>query len=384
MYSFAQMRVAELDGIRGLAILLVLVTHFCLFQPQGRLEQAVRAALGMGWSGVDLFFVLSGFLITGILLRTRHLPTYFRTFYLRRSLRIFPLYYAALAVFFVVVPAIPLARGVFQGAQAGDAFWYFSYLSNWWLANHSGHELAHFWSLAIEEQFYLLWPAVVFLVPARKMPVVCVGFALGSYVARNVAAAWGLTDFALYMPTIFRMEGLAVGSLIACAPDRAMLVRLSRPVLFISGTFMIVLVATQGGWALSPVMLQVAPLVLALFFGACLVNSVPPFCNDPQCWQRRLLRLTFLADIGKYSYGLYVIHFPVACLLTPKLMALWRDMPSEINLLLPAVELLIGGAISYVIARVSWAVLEGPMLRVKERFEYARLAPASGAPGTSY
>jgi peptidoglycan/LPS O-acetylase OafA/YrhL len=160
----------RLDGVRGIAILLVLVYHLTLYggmAPNGpfldRLWRTWTLPLGLG---VDLFFVLSGFLITGILLDTKDGPDYFRNFYARRFLRIFPLYYATLAATFLLIPAVRL-----------DAVWYWTYLINYRFADVGWPRVAylgHFWTLAVEEQFYLVWPALVFFVPRRVLPWLCV------------------------------------------------------------------------------------------------------------------------------------------------------------------------------------------------------------------
>src|SRR6266849_4754306 len=179
-------RVVELDGIRGIAILLVLALHFGLpVCPPGILHDI----LGMGWAGVDLFFVLSGFLITGILLDSKGKPDYFRRFYLRRVFRILPIYYAYLIVFFHVVPVIAHATGrlaTFEYGR-GDEVWYWIYLSNWRHAVNQNPHLRHFWSLSIEEQFYIVWPLVVYLMPARILKYVCVAIAISSTLLRFVA-----------------------------------------------------------------------------------------------------------------------------------------------------------------------------------------------------
>ena len=151
-------RIKELDGVRGIAILLVLLHHF---EPPAGLPTAIVAGAYLGWSGVDLIFVLSGFLITGILLDTRDSPNYFTTFYARRALRILPLYFLTTLIYFRLEPN-PLER------------WFWSHLSNWKSAfGQDVPALSHFWSLAVEEQFYLVWPLVVILSPKRAMPRVC-------------------------------------------------------------------------------------------------------------------------------------------------------------------------------------------------------------------
>ena len=162
-------RMPVLDGIRGIAILLVMSFHFWIVGIAGGSrpwERVYGDVAGMGWIGVDLFFVLSGFLITGILYDSRNAIHYFRVFYGRRTLRIFPLYYGALACFFLIGPFVlaHLHVSTLAGMQSAAAAKFFSwtYLLNWYEGSMGwdavAHPLQHFWSLGIEEQFYLLCP----------------------------------------------------------------------------------------------------------------------------------------------------------------------------------------------------------------------------------
>ena len=209
-------RVPELDGIRGIAILLVLATHFG-YPAAG--PGLFRNMLSLGWVGVDLFFVLSGFLITGILLATKGRANYFQRFYLRRLFRILPIYYAFLILIFHGLPF--LGRSV---TGAGEA-WYWLYIANW--RNGSSPYLQHFWSLAIEEQFYLGWPLLVHLCSRRSSKLVCVSIVLLSPVVRFLAFQMGVSPFTVYEVTPLRLDGLAFGALLALA-DGAELRRARR------------------------------------------------------------------------------------------------------------------------------------------------------------
>ena len=220
-------RVPVLDGIRGIAILLVMMFHFWavgtarLSYP---LERAYSSIAGMGWIGVDLFFVLSGFLITGILFDLRRNPDYFRIFYGRRIVRIFPLYYAALTVFFLVVPMLlthlhhQRAFDVETGTAGKLLAW--TYLLNWYEGLKGfqiiPHPLQHFWSLAIEEQFYLVWPFLVLKLARRRLIQVCFGLmALG--LTLKAVMYWIHLPIAAYTWTICRADSLAAGAIVALA-----------------------------------------------------------------------------------------------------------------------------------------------------------------------
>ena len=174
--AVSAVHLSGLDGLRGLAIALVLVHSLTMFvHPVSAGGQLYHAALAFGWSGVQLFFVLSGFLITGILLDTRPTPHYFRNFYIRRALRIFPLYYVTLAVAFIVLPALDRMPQVYAGDYPHQAFLWL-YLSNW--RHDIGGGFSHYWSLALEEQFYLVWPLVVFFCSRPTLLKICIGLSV--------------------------------------------------------------------------------------------------------------------------------------------------------------------------------------------------------------
>src|SRR5690625_4685275 len=155
--------VKELDGVRGVAILLVILFH-CFPSP----------LTGLGWIGVDLFFVLSGFLITGILIDSKGNKRYYSNFIGRRILRIFPLYYLVLFIMLFLLPLI--GRGFSSGSNYSFYLrhqgWFWSYLQNWLFSFHGFPKnliLSHFWSLGVEEQFYLVWPFLVLLLPKKLL-----------------------------------------------------------------------------------------------------------------------------------------------------------------------------------------------------------------------
>src|SRR5436190_14494061 len=151
--------IPALDGIRGLAILMVMLFHYSPeLDRSNPIERVAGSFCGYGWTGVDLFFVLSGFLITGILLESRAAGNYFSSFYMRRVLRIFPAYYLSLGLMFLVVPKID-SGGLRLLPSAHDRWMYVFYAQNWvGIFHYPGQMIVTpYWSLAVEEQFYLVW-----------------------------------------------------------------------------------------------------------------------------------------------------------------------------------------------------------------------------------
>src|SRR6516162_4399451 len=155
---------------------MALVFHFVAqMLPTNWVERTIVGVTKYGLFGVDLFFVLSGFLITGILYDARNEPHYFRNFYMRRLLRIFPLYYGVLALVFFVAPLIPLLRGATLNYLVERQAWAWLYAVNIHVAMHGDWSLSyinHFWSLAVEEHFYFFWPLVVFLLAHRPRALI--------------------------------------------------------------------------------------------------------------------------------------------------------------------------------------------------------------------
>lgn len=154
-----------LDGIRGLAIILVMLYHFSIpFQLSGHLnfiDGLVGTFLQVGWVGVDLFFALSGFLITGILYDTAGKANYLKNFFVRRFLRIFPLYYLMLFMLIIIIPNFIPSLASKTDQMVDNQVWFWSYLINWrisYLGTFEGIQGGYMWSLALEEQFYLIWP----------------------------------------------------------------------------------------------------------------------------------------------------------------------------------------------------------------------------------
>src|SRR5215469_7550470 len=193
--------VPALDGIRGLAVLFVIAFHSrAPFLNTSEIPFSLFQFLGLGWSGVDLFFVLSGFLITGILLDTRRAPGYFRVFYARRALRIFPLYFAYLLLILVVLQGIFVVFVRTNPWQHVNPLLYLTYSMNW-VSGLDDQWLGHLWSLAVEEQFYLIWPAAVWFCSRRSLPWVCIAMATAALAFRIWPQAIGQAPDQVYFLT---------------------------------------------------------------------------------------------------------------------------------------------------------------------------------------
>ncbi len=349
-------RIPELDGIRGVAVLLVLIVHFAIFTATSGIDRFIPTFVGLGATGVDLFFVLSGFLITGILIRSKTSPGYFTHFYGRRVVRIFPLYYAYLVIYFCFVNRTSLPQ-----------LHYWLYLSNWKTAFGKDFvPLAHFWSLSIEEQFYLVWPMIVYLVPAWMLPRACVILALSSTLVRLPFVVNSPANV-LYQLTIFRLDGLGVGALIAaCMANNSIPAvveswagRLAGFFLSFATLLQLTLTTNAAASILKSALRSFEiferasfPLLISLGFGALLIN-----CIRKDGVASFVMRFGWLRSFGKYSYGIYVLHFPITMLFKPRL-----GVASLV------VTEIVGIGLSYCAALVSWNLLEKHCLKMKRYF----------------
>jgi peptidoglycan/LPS O-acetylase OafA/YrhL len=216
--------VPSLDGVRGIAILLVLAHHFGVpadlpHRSASVFTQWIERLLYVGWAGVDLFFVLSGFLITSILLVSKNAPEYFRRFYSRRILRIFPLYYFTLILGLVVLPRLLTYQnvGLLRDVTSGQA-WLWTYTLNIGLALGwvTGPAIfGHYWTLAVEEQYYLIWPWVVKVASSRTILILSGLMLFAALVLRII---WFDSEFGwagAYRFTLTRADSLALGGAIA-------------------------------------------------------------------------------------------------------------------------------------------------------------------------
>src|SRR6266566_3453709 len=254
--SLERGHILALDGLRGIAILLVVASHFVSnlhLSAEGPAWILVAVAHA-GWTGVDLFFVLSGFLITGILADARGSPSYFKAFYARRALRILPAYYGFLFVIFVVLPLLNLGAGANYMLARQHQGWYWLHLTNVMMAigeipGRGPYPNTLFWSLAVEEQFYFIWPAVVALCSPGTLRKVCVGGIIVCIVLRIVGALDGVSGLALSVIPITRGDTLFVGGLLAIEYRRQGLERyagVAKIAALVAVLVLVALMATYG------------------------------------------------------------------------------------------------------------------------------------------
>lgn len=364
-----------LDGLRGIAIILVLLHHLTIYRPTRGIDEWIATVPLIGWSGVDLFFVLSGFLITGILIDARGSRRYFSSFYARRTLRIFPLYYLVVFVALLLVPLSQTLHRVLVGPYPDPPhapYWF--YYTNFSIAErglvHGWLDIA--WSLAIEEQFYIVWAVLVAITAPRLLGPICALIVIASPIARMVAWDRAMDPTAIYVLTWFRLDGLATGALLAWLLRREWLARLGRvaPWAALAGLAGIGYIIWQNGdaWWWHRRM-QVAGFSLMAFTGgAMLVAAVG---RGDGSWWSRALSAGWLRAFGKYSYSLYLFHLPVMrgireWVFDPADYAMLAGWPWVGQLLFYAVATAPAFALSW----LSWRAFEAPILKLKAKFPY--------------
>jgi peptidoglycan/LPS O-acetylase OafA/YrhL len=374
----------RLDGLRGIAILLVVFHHGGLRLPlsEGPALHLYATAVELGFVGVDLFFVLSGYLITGILLRTKDAPDYYRTFYVRRTLRIFPVYYLWLVFMLLVIPQLEFFAkfGYFQHAARFEPTWYWLYLSNVKAAldgvwQHSLLSLT--WSLAIEEQFYLVWPFVVRRLSREGLRRACLACLVLAPALRTGLVLADVNPLASVALTPCRIDTLAAGALLAVMSadptGRARCLAVARRALPLGALALVVLVGVRQ-WGVGVRAIE-SPLVhdpwiqtlgYSLFAGTFAALLASTVLGDPG--GRGLLASRGLRVFGRTSYAMYLTHTFVGGML---LLYVFNplDHPGWGGALLSyAIEL--AGMLAF--AGASWLRLETHVERLKGRWRYAR------------
>lgn len=367
-----------LDGLRGLAIIAVVWHNSALtghWEIHGVLGKALNLFANLGWLGVQLFFVLSGFLITGILLDQKGTQHQFRNFYMRRMLRIFPLYYAVLIIAFVLVPLWGVTP-IWSVPNKSQEIWYWTYLVNWIIpVVGSGGGLSHFWSLAVEEQFYLLWPLAVISLSRERLALLCAALVISAIVVRAALIYYDpeFARWAAYEFTVARWDALAIGALLAAAVRyRAWLELVAKHCAWlIAATLLYILGYTALNHNFGPVEPGIGAVnqtVVALLFAGALFFGVARTERPAVASWQGLLRNAALRNIGKYSYAIYIFHFPIVVELAPfwdRHAGQWQHASPTLATL---TRVLLVALMAYAMAWCSWRLLEQPCLRLKRFF----------------
>jgi peptidoglycan/LPS O-acetylase OafA/YrhL len=366
-----------LDGVRGVAIFFVVVHMLSLLvAPPDWPGRLLSSFFSYGWMGVQLFFALSGFLITGILLDTRDAPNHLSTFYARRFLRIFPLYYGTLFVAFVVLPVLGAAPAAIEHDRPHQ-IWLWTYLSNWVSTTGFGSEgFHHFWSLCVEEQFYIVWPFALLSLGPRGCLRLCLAVAVAALGTRVALLAAGATSSTVYPLTVTRMDALALGGAAAAAlripevgarlTSRPRRLWAAAPVALAAG-------ALFGGYDLHT--FAASGIGYSFLAVACALFVLAAATSDLRPGARSLLRAAPLRALGKYSYAIYVLHKPLHDFVgKPALARLGLDASRSTPV--AAVYVAAGMTASFAVGYASYHLYEKHFLRLKGRF-VPRLAPVN-------
>lgn len=368
-------RLPALDGIRALAITLVFCDHYGGGAHGGGVLRALNNLREHGWVGVDLFFVLSGFLITGILYDTRSDSRFFLRFYARRSLRILPVFYI---VFVLLLLLTPVFHYEWHWMQLTFVFYIGNFFANyhWELyslvsPNHfyATVNIAHFWSLCVEEQFYLLWPIAVWLIRDRvrliwtasgiSLLALALRLAMLAHFSLTVSETW-------IMRTLpFRMDSLLIGAIMALvlrgpAADRWQ--RSAKWLFGVSAAAVLAIFVFSPAYD-SPLLLSIGLTFVALASAGLIATTLRP--GSPTF---NLFHLKPLRVLGKYSYGFYVYHVLFRWA--------WIDFFLHLNKHLHSlalsglIEISLTFATVFLVSKLSYDLIEVRFLRLKRYFQY--------------
>lgn len=368
-----------LDGLRAVAILWVMFGHISSslnWPADNIILKPLNLLANMGWVGVQLFFVISGFLITQILIKDRGKPNYLKYFYMRRSLRIFPIYFLTLIFFFII---IPMSVGVpdWLGKSVDNQMWYWLYLQNWIRPFEHQGALAPLWSLAIEEQFYLVWPLLVLLLSNRWLKVLCLLMIISApiirtYLFHNMPLYFDIENIgkaSAYNFTIARWDAIAIGSLLALLvkeQQTQLLLKLNKPALTVGGLVVAGQIVILSNFAaVEPGIGMLNQTTSAIMFGLLVILVST---SNENSFLIKTLEFKPIKSIGKVSYAMYLFHLP----LTVVIFDYWRPLFTDLSALttmavvLSVYAVIVG--LTYLLAQVSWHLFEHPILRYKDKF----------------
>jgi peptidoglycan/LPS O-acetylase OafA/YrhL len=357
-------RIIELDGLRGIAILLIFFYHSRHFLEVLDFEGAniLNSILQTMWIGVDVFFVLSGFLITRILLLTKNKKSYFKNFYIRRTLRIFPPYFLLLSVSLVIGKLLDLGSWPDFKWHYEHQIWYWTYMANW-KQIALGHSQSirlfiHLWSLAIEEQFYLIWPLIIYFLSEKKMLKIFMGLITMSFFYRFYYHFQSSSTYATYINTFARFDTFVFGALLAFSFTRGEKIFLrGKYIIFIAALISLLFLLLQGSSYYPAFSNSLGLLLIALI----------PFLLIYYCLKgSKHISFTFrnqlLVSLGKYSYAFYLFHWPIMRLMQYYKLSFGDGFVDYLLLTLFSFIL------SFIFSLLSWGFVERPFLKMKQYY----------------
>jgi peptidoglycan/LPS O-acetylase OafA/YrhL len=359
-------RIAELDGLRGIAILLVVSFHYInnqLVDSENRIGKYLAKATGFGWVGVDLFFVLSGFLIGSILIANKRKENYFKTFYIRRLVRIVPNYFLLLICFYIIWHLSWFAKNYFLTIHNDIPLWsYFAMVHNFYMAhfNSLGNDaLSVTWSIGIEEQFYLIFPFLVFFVKDRWLPWLLGALIILSILVRAQFDHW----IPRYVLLPARLDGLAMGFLIAYFNYHGHLSaykdKLMKwlPVVLVTD----ILICGFFYWKYDDLGV-VKHTLFSIVFSILIIIAL----IKPDGWYGSVLRNKALVWIGTISYSLYLFHYLI--------LGIAHHINGQMNIGIHNPKDILISILAFICSiLLSWAIykkLEQPMVKLGKRFSY--------------
>lgn len=362
--------IKPLDGLRASAILLVLVWHYFACQINENLfngsAKYLKLATSWTWSGVDLFFVLSGFLIGRILIHYKGSPNYFKTFYIRRIFRIFPPYYLTLIVFAIIVILGLSIKMLWLSKDIYPFYAYFLYIQNFWMhTDHGAMWLGVTWSLAIEEQFYCILPLLIFVVDLKSLPK----FLIGGIILAPIFRLF-IPDLGAYVLLPARMDSLLIGVLIAyyylngslqkTFENRgALLFKMLVAFIFLLLCSLILFMKGIGKEGIGGVFTHTA---LACIYGTLLIMVL---VNNHSLLSK-VLSNKLLLFISKISYVIYLTHQIFNGLLHQFIL----NQSPQINNMNDVIVTICAFFVTIGFSTISFYTFEKPIIRLGEKYKY--------------
>jgi len=371
-------RIPELDGLRGIAILLVLIWHYVIDIKHpyfSDMHQNFQIFWSFSWTGVDLFFVLSGFLIGGILIDHKGSLNYFQTFYIRRICRIFPLYFFWLFLFVVIVFSFPNWVKNFPNHKLFNDYvplWsYFIYIQNFFygLSTQEGpYWLGITWSLAVEEHFYLILPTMIYFLPRKRLPHVLWALVILSPLVRALLFQHPPKG----MMTFFLMPGRmdcfflgVIGAILYRNHNYMTIISKNLHWIYVGTTIILIQLISMCYRNVSMVSWDMASYgftLVSFFYWGLLMIAL----TEKKGLISTILRLSILRNLGIIAYGVYIFHQGINGLLHGLIR---KDIPFHGNIWDMQITLC-AFILTIFIAKISWTYFEKPIVEFGHKFHY--------------